>query len=213
MTRSIRTTAGAALAAAALVLGLAAPAQAAPGDDLVVIGDSFSAGFNGYGTGANGWPAIVADRYDLNLTLNAVVGTGYVKTTGGLANSYANRWRVGLTASTDVVIVAGSQNDKNESPTAVYSKARAVDNAIATVAPNATVIFIGPMWGATDPAWAQPVEDAVRSAAAAQGARFIDGSHWMSKHPTLIYDNHPTNGGHAVIAKYAGDALVTELSR
>jgi lysophospholipase L1-like esterase len=213
MHRTLRATIGATAASIALILGLAVPAHAAPGDDLVVIGDSFSAGYNGYGVGAKGWPAIVADRYDLNLKLNAVVGTGYVKTTGGLANSYANRWRIGLTASTDVVIVAGSQNDKNETPSAVYSKVRAVDNAIATVAPNATVVFIGPMWGATDPTWAQPIEDAVRSAAAAQGARFIDGSHWMSKHPTLIYDNHPTDGGHAVIAKYAGDALAVELSR
>lgn len=202
-----------ALALSSLTLASPAPAAAAPGDDLVVIGDSFSAGYGGYGVGANGWPAIVSERYDLNLHLNAVVGTGYVKTTNGEANSFANRWRSGLTASTDIVIVAGSSNDKRETPQSVYSKVRAVDNAIASVAPNATVVIIGPMYGKYDPDWVQPIEDAVRSAAAAEGKRFVDGSHWMSYHPNLVVDDHPTNGGHAVIADIIGDALAPELSR
>lgn len=191
------------------------PAQAAPGDSIVVIGDSYSAGYEGYGEGANGWPAIMADRFGLDLYLNAVPGTGYVKTTNGLANAYANRWRAGLTADTDYVMIAGSKNDKDQDPQAVYSKTRATINAVRTVSPNAVVMVVGPMWGAGDePAYVQAVEDAVRNASNASEAKFVDGSYWMSSHPTLLTPSqHPTNGGHKVLAKYIGDAFSWKLSQ
>jgi lysophospholipase L1-like esterase len=203
MTKTIRSLALTLITALVLVLGVATTAA---GDvsparkSLLVIGDSYSAGYVGYGYGAEGWPARLAKEFDLDLTLNAVPGTGFVRTTNGEQNAFANRWRTGLTPTTDYVIIAGSRNDWNQDPQAVYSKARAMDAAIRTVAPKATILYVGPMWGFEDQgSAAQPLEDAVRAASSAVGDRFVDGSDWLNSHPDLVVQGHPNNGGHKVI--------------
>lgn len=173
---------------------------------LVVIGDSFSSGLLGYGEGPNGWPQRFADSKGLTLTLNAIPGTGYA-TSSYSGVSFAQRWRDGLTAETQLVIIAGSQNDHDQDPKTVYSKASAIYKAIRTVSPAAKIVAVGPMWGYTPDPQYQPIEDAVRYAATANNVQFVDGSDWLAPYPWDVCQGHPNDAGHGILYARIRDAI------
>jgi lysophospholipase L1-like esterase len=205
MNKFLKSVVAASLTLATLFGGalVAAPATAAVTTaswtntrQIVVIGDSFASGFNGSGFGTNGWPWMVAQDNCADLTLNAVPGTGYQRSsTAGLP--YYQRWSEGLSAETDVVIVQGSANDWNQSQQLIYSRASATYKAIKSVAVNARIVVIGPIYSKAPNANIQFNEDAVRAAANANGVQFADASNWFAPYPEMIdTTGHPNNTGH-----------------
>lgn len=104
---------------------------------LAVYGDSYSAGGRQGGKGAEGWPAIVADRLDADLRLHAAGGAGYVNGSQAADETFLDQVRGAAEPDADVVVVFGSRNDKFLPVAEVKSQAVAVYEAIRAQSPTA----------------------------------------------------------------------------
>lgn len=176
---------------------------------LTVLGDSFASGHGGAGVGARGWPAMIAGRLGGDLVNYAVGGTGYVNNAGG--HPFPLRAEI-VPAESETVIVFGSLNDQTLPADAVGAAAADTYRKVRERAPGARLIVVGPQWpNAQRPADLLAVRAAVRSAAVAAGATFIDplAEGWFDNRPDLIGPDgwHPNNAGHEHITNRITDRL------
>jgi hypothetical protein len=104
-----------------------------------------------------------------------------------------------------VTILFGSRNDYLVPSAAIMAAATQTFETIRAAAPQTQLLVIGPVWtDAAVPPELLPARDAVREAAAAADATFVDplAEAWFFDDTTLIAADaiSPTDAGHAYMA-------------
>ena len=177
-----------------------------PGSRLVILGNSFSSGWNGAGLGAHGWPAILAKTRGWSATNLAVPGTGF-ENPGWTSQPIGSRVAAAIAAQPDVLVVAGGHNDSRWSVAATSAAADRVLARLRRALPDATILIVAPIWrDGSPPARCLALRDHLRRSAAALGAVFVDPltDRWFagSRHALIGPDGlHPTDDGHRFIAR------------
>jgi lysophospholipase L1-like esterase len=200
-----------ALAAATLLTMTACSAEPAeqPGDQIIIVGDSYTTGPKDDAKDQDLWPAMVwkdlrAQGYEAPPTVSGEGGAGYAKP-GYRGGTFADKARV-IKASTQLVVFFGSANDMEVPPEVLTGAVRETLTTARTTAPKAHLLVIGPAWPRPDPpAEVLRVRDIVRDGAAAIGAPFVDPleQHWLWQDPRLIGPDgiHPDRAGQEFLAE------------
>jgi lysophospholipase L1-like esterase len=187
---------------------IAHSAVSAPPYHVVVMGDSITAGSAVGGVGANGWPALVwrslqAEGVELIPQVSGEGGSGYVQR--GPDGTVFGEEALRLVRPDDNVIVFfGSRNDAPKPIDAISAAAHEAFANARRVAPNATLIVIGPI--TPDPSRhdaVMKIRDVMHEQAVEAGAVWIDpiAENWLSTPGLIGYDGrHPTNDGHQELA-------------
>ncbi|MEI4272823.1 GDSL-type esterase/lipase family protein [Klenkia sp. LSe6-5] len=199
--------------------------SASPTDDastepgvLAVYGDGYSSGNSEGGTGAAGWPALVAQQLGMELQLSAATLAGYVRP-GSTGQTYPQLVQAQPPTGAGVTVVFGSRNDVDASPAEVQSAAAQTFQAITAADPETELLVIGPCWSSADvPAELEAVASAVQQAAQAAGATYVDpiAQGWFADPAGLV---SPIDGisildpGHAYLADLIGPLVSAELAR
>jgi hypothetical protein len=192
------------------------PATSAEPSILAVYGDGYAAGNVQGGQGASGWPALVAERTGAALQLHAASQAGYVSTSPN-GEDYGALVSAGPVPGAAVTLLFGSRNDVDEDLAAVRAEAAAVVQAAQAAATDDTLIVIGPSWSsAAYPAELLSVRDAVRNAAQAADAQFVDPltEGWFASPAGLIASDgiSPNDAGHAYLAERIAPLVEAALS-
>ncbi|WP_176445645.1 SGNH/GDSL hydrolase family protein [Blastococcus mobilis] len=171
---------------------------------LAVYGDGYTTGSSLGGQGAQGWPALVAQRLGADLRQAAVSMAGYAAV-GVTGETFPDLVAANPVPDADVVIVFGSRNDTGSSLAAVERSATETLATLRANSPEAQLLVIGPAWSnASPPADLDDLSDAVERAATAVGAAYVDPltEGWFAESATLIADDgiSPTDDGHAYLA-------------
>ncbi|MEV6841676.1 SGNH/GDSL hydrolase family protein [Streptomyces sp. NPDC051133] len=180
---------------------------------LFILGDSIARGSDEGGYGPHGWPALVAARLGLTLTLDGEGGTGY--TTAGPQpgrRPYTQRVNDVVAAEPDLVVIEGSANDvsRSQTQTAAVETLRQIRARL----PHARILVIGPIYSFAQPIGSTPVDEAVGAAAMKLGLPYVSAVQrgWFrgSAHQLIGSDGvHPTDAGH----EYLAEQIRPEVSR
>ena len=173
---------------------------------LAFYGDWYVSGTAQGGLGQAGWPAIVSTRIGAEeSTPHAVPDAGYVTASTTTGDTFMSLVENSPESGADVTIAFGGRNDYRAAPAEITSAATRTFEAIRAAAPQTQLLVIGPAW--TDqvvPPELPPIRDAVRTAATASGATFVDPltDRWLFDGPDLLGDDgiSPTDAGHAFLA-------------
>jgi GDSL-like Lipase/Acylhydrolase family len=181
----------------------AAP-EPAPTPVLAVYGDGYSLGNELGGQGAAGWSALVADELEADLRLHAVSMAGFAAL-GTTGQDLPGIVEASPEPDATVTVVYGSRNDWGQTASAVAEGATETFSTIMATAPETELVVVGPAWSNADvPAELLVLRDAVRDAAEAAGADFVDplADGWFSDPATLIAPDgiSPTDAGHEFMA-------------
>ncbi|MCW2700104.1 MAG: hypothetical protein JWQ45_1639 [Blastococcus sp.] len=175
---------------------------------MLVIGDSYTAGGPGDGSGEADWAHLVARDLTaagrpVAVAVAAAGGSGYVRT-GPQQTTFgelAQRTR----PDCDLVVFFGSRNDIAAAPD-VRAAATAAFAAVRAASPAADILAIGPAWVDDDPpGYIVTDRDAVAAAASAAGVAFVDplAEGWFTG-PAAAFIGansvHPTDEGHRYLA-------------
>lgn len=190
-----------------------------PGDQIVIVGDSYTTGPKDDGQDQSLWPALVwkslrAEGYAAAPTVSGEGGAGYVKP-GYRGGTFADKARA-ITASTQLMVFFGSANDMEAPPEALIGAVRETLTKARTTAPKAHLLVIGPAWPRPEPPpEVLRVRDIVRDAATAMGATFVDPleQHWLWEDPRLIGPDgiHPDRAGQKFLAEKIRPLIEAEL--
>lgn len=140
------------------------------------------------------------------ITNEAQNGAGYL-TLGEEDATFASQISESVNASTDVVVLFGSDNDAGQDPAELRAALTDALEEITTLAPHARQIMIGPLTGfdalESD---VTTIRDQERAAARDAGAEFIDpvAEQWVAgpDSPLLGPDGeHPSSGGQQFLAE------------
>jgi lysophospholipase L1-like esterase len=176
---------------------------------LWVVGDSWTdPAWGGWGWEA-GWPTLVARRLGLDLVNSGKGGSGYVNVNGA-GWTYPREVELGGGGGADAVIVWGSINDAAYTGPAVQAAAARTLAAIRAACPEAVLLVYGPQYWDTPP-WPglAVITAAVRAAAQAAGAVFVDPLLWMQGRADLIDGTgHPNQAGHRLLADRIDEDLL-----
>jgi lysophospholipase L1-like esterase len=173
---------------------------------LAFYGDRYTGGTPLGGIGPAGWPAIVSERLGAQATEpHAVTDAGYVAGSRSGGFTLVGLAQVQPEPDADVTIVFGSRNDFRASPQEITAAATRAFELIRANAPDTQLLVIGPAWtDAAVPPELPPVRDAVRQAAVAAGATFVDplAERWFFDDVGLIAVDSisPNDAGHAYLA-------------
>lgn len=183
---------------------------------LVAYGDSFTAW--PAGAGRYGWLQLVAEQCGMTSVNMAVSGAGYVRVAGSTWSTFPFAATVHPVPDAAVVVVMGSQNDRDEHPAAVRLAAIVTLEAIARAAPAARVLVVGGHpFPAPPSANALAVQDALRDVCRARGLPFLDpiGERWLTAAPGLVGPDgeHPNADGQAVIAARVAPVVAELLAQ
>lgn len=192
------------------------PPAPKPEPDLVtIIGDSYTGGSKMGGNGASNWVARVQMTTNANLDNKGVGGTGYAT-----PGAFTERVASSIGPATDLVVFVGSRNDIANSPATVGAAAKSAYEEVKRIAPDAQLLVIGPVWGGTEvPSLMLDVRDAVKDAATAAGATWVDPieQEWflVPDQQALIGEDgvHPTDEGHAFLASAIGPLIQGQLTQ
>lgn len=189
------------------------------GDQIVVVGDSYTTGPNDDGKDPNVWPAMVwkdlhEKGYQEAPTVSGEGGAGYAKP-GYRGGTFAGKAQA-IQPSTQLVVFFGSANDMEVSPEVLTGTVRDTLTKARLTAPKAHLLVIGPAWPRPEvPAEVKRVRDIVRDAAAAVGATFVDPLEqgWLWDDPALIGPDgiHPDRAGQRYLADKIGPLFQAEL--
>jgi lysophospholipase L1-like esterase len=185
----------------------------APGSGMAVLGDSYSSGWQGSGTGRRGWPSLVAAEFGWHVTNLAVPGTGYLNP-GWTGQPIGALVDAAIRQRPEVVIIAAGHNDSRWTAGATGAAAdRAIDR-LRRGLPDAGIVIVAPIWSDSDPpSRCLALRDHLRATAERIGATFIDplGAGWFTgrAHRFIGRDGiHPTDAGHV----YLADQVLAALS-
>lgn len=190
----------------------ASPPQASrevPGID--IIGDSYVAGSDQGGYGANNWTKIVGSRFyaesrPVDMNVIGHPGAGYI-VRGSEKATFAEAATTGLRSTADLVLVFGSRNDGKQDPAAMVAAATDLFAKIRERAPEAKVIAVGPAWvNENVPDFIVTDSQAIAAAASTAGVEFVsplDQGWFFGAESQLIGADgvHPTNAGHQYLAE------------
>jgi hypothetical protein len=171
---------------------------------LAVYGDGYSAGSTLGGQAAAGWPALMAQQLDADLRLHAVSMAGYAAI-GTSGEDFSALVAANPVPDAAVTVVFGSRNDIGNAASAISQGAAETFQLVRTAAPTTQLVVVGPAWSNADvPDDLLALRDAVRAAAEAAGATFVDpvAQGWFSSPGDLIATDgiSPTDAGHAFLA-------------
>nr|WP_236778902.1 SGNH/GDSL hydrolase family protein [Agromyces seonyuensis] len=188
-----------------------ADSYAAEQQDVLVVGDSYSAGY-GLGADDRPWQDIVAERLGWDLDVDAVGGTGFVKDTGtdgSTAASYRERLRhLSLDQAPDVVVLQGGLNDYPYDADLVAMAVEATVETAKAQWPDARVVVFGPVAPSVQegPRMSR-LRDPIRTAALAAGADYVgptDADRWIDADldAAVAFDAlHLNEEGHRLLAR------------
>lgn len=171
---------------------------------LAVYGDGYSTGSTLGGQGPAGWPALVAQRLDADLRLNAVPMAGFARA-GSTGQDFSDIVTASPVPDATVTVVFGSRNDLGNSAVTVGAGAAETFAAIRSAAPGTELVVVGPAWSDTAvPANLLLLRDALEAAALEAGAAFVDPleDDWFATPTGLIAVDgiSPTDAGHRFLA-------------
>lgn len=170
----------------------------ATGPLLVVIGDSYSEGFDNSVV----WPQLFADARGYRLANLSHTGTGYVNQ--GRSTTYGERIAAAEVQDPSIIIFAGSRNDILFAAEDIRVAAERAFKVARDRFPNARVIAVGPIWDNSEPtAIVRAINDAVAAAAAARDVEFIDAlaGNWLGDPSVIHFDGiHATDEGQQELA-------------
>ncbi|SFF61642.1 SGNH/GDSL hydrolase family protein [Blastococcus tunisiensis] len=214
---ALSTPASEGTASQAAMSETAAIEQPAALPSLLIYGDGYAAGNELGGRGTTGWPALIAERTGAELELAAVPRAGYASI-GTTGENYLDLVQRRPATQATVTVLFGSRNDSDEDLALVQSNATQAVSLIRRDAPDTALVVVGPAWSGTDfPASLLAVRDAVRSAAEAGGAAFVDplADGWFADRPELIAADavSPTDEGHAYLAELLVPVVREALSQ
>ncbi|MEH0108205.1 SGNH/GDSL hydrolase family protein [Tersicoccus sp. MR15.9] len=179
------------------------PADAARTPRLVVVGDSLSTGF---GTSSDdAWPHLLAQRTRgrLDVVNASENGAGYLA--GGDDNATFGSNEVdAVTPDTQTVLFFGSDNDEGSQASDLTAAAVAALHSAHATAPDARLIVVGPPAYTTPTPARLAVRDALKAAASATNARFVDplAEKWMNDQRFAGPDDeHPSVAGQQQLLK------------
>jgi hypothetical protein len=141
---------------------------------IAVIGDSYTAGGELGGMGANGWPTrawqmLARQRLAITADVGAEGGAGY-GTRGNQGSLFEDLTAATVRPDDALVVFFGSRNDENVDPTQLSILAYGTFQLARRIAPSATFLVIGPPWPtASPPAAIVRVRDALRYQAGVAG--------------------------------------------
>lgn len=172
-------------------------------EQIVIIGDSLS---TGYGTSRKeAWPRLLQD--DLSSAEMPVVvtnaarnGAGYIAV-GDDEATFESEIDGTVNASTDVVVLFGSDNDAGQDPVELHEYLVNALAKIKTLAPHARCVIIGPLTGFdTLESDVSAIRDQERAAALDVGAEFVDpvAEHWIPGPDSALLGpdgEHPSSEG------------------
>ena len=211
-----------------VVVGGAVPAvcgapsgRAATPTHIAVIGDSYTAGFDGAGSGPRSWTAqawkLLARRgVDVQADVAAEGGAGYGQP-GNHGSIFQDLTARAVRRNDVLVVFFGSRNDQPVNPAQFPGMAASAFHLARFVAPDARVLVIGPPWPtATPPPAVLTIRNSLQAQAAAVGATFIDpiDAGWFVGRPDLIgHDGvHPTDAGHLYMAEKIAPLIYSQLT-
>jgi hypothetical protein len=172
---------------------------------MVVLGDSYTSGWQGAGTGAHGWPRIVGRERGWHVLNFAVPGTGFL-------NPGWTRATHPLAGEPDRRSAPGCRRDRGRAqrlPVVTLldrDGGGSGDRRIHRSLPEAAIVVIGPIWqDGSPPSRCLALRDHLGRTAAAVGAVFVDpiGERWFagSRHRMIRADGiHPDDAGHRWMA-------------
>lgn len=172
----------------------------------VFLGDGYTAS-GGASDAAHGFPALVGKAKIWNVDVVACSGAGYV-VSGSCGKDYAALIPQVVADDPSIVIVTGGRNDVPHA----LSSAKATDAFYAELAarlPHVTIYAVSPVWdSAYAPASLETVQRAVKAAATAHGADYLDVGEPLRDRPQLIRSGvMPDDSGYAAIAAAIEGAL------
>lgn len=190
---------------------------------LLVIGDSFTGGSKEGSSGELGWASLVQTGYikegaRLQLNLLGRVGAGYA-TKGQINETFIESYTANAFKNQHVMVVFGGLNDTERDAAEVAPAAAALYAEMRKNSPDAPLIVVGPAWPNSEPVPnIYKVRDAIKAAALAAGATFIDPIEqgWFSgERETMIGTDgtHPTEAGHKFMADQIAPAIITEVQK
>ncbi|HEX7323430.1 MAG TPA: GDSL lipase [Mycobacterium sp.] len=187
---------------------------------LAVIGDSYTAGSDEGGRGANGWTARAWQELgQRGLRVQADVaaegGAGYV-VRGNRGSTFADLTARAVRPDDVLVVFFGSRNDREVDPAELARSAQGTFDLAHRIAPSARLLVIGPPWPTADvPPDILRVRDTVRNEAVGAGAEFADpiAAGWFVGQPGLIGGDgvHPTDAGHRYLADMITPLIADQL--
>lgn len=177
------------------------------GPTVVAIGDSI---MEGHGLDPDqAWPALLAERYGWQLTNLASDGSGFVMR-GTNGDTFANQVAVAATLRPSLVFLSGSSNDLGESDRTIAADTDAALIALRKDLPNALIVVVSPVWGASaEPAQLVTIgEDAAHAAGTVSADAIEIGQPLQGRRNLLQSDGvHPTAQGQRVLARVIARAL------
>ncbi|MCU1401000.1 MAG: lysophospholipase L1-like esterase [Acidimicrobiales bacterium] len=144
--------------------------------------------------------------YNVELTVDATAGSGYVRT-GASGTNFVDQIGRTVTPDTSLVVVFGSRYDDGIIPREqVGSTANTAIENIRSIAPNAAILVIGPAWPDDQfPAYISGIEWILKATVAADHATFLDpiADQWFFGQSAVIGSDgiSPTDAGHAFMAE------------
>ncbi len=183
---------------------------------VLVIGDSYTSGYDGSGIGSAGWARLAerdlrADGGRLHLDVAAAGGSGYVAA-GPSGNTFADLAEQAAPGY-DLAVFFGSRNDTADG-SEVEAAAGAAYAAVQATSPDVRLLVIGPPWVDSDPPDdVLESRDALAAASRAVGATFVDPLEegWFGGDAGSLIGSdgvHPTDEGY----RYMADLIVPRLS-
>lgn len=180
--------------------------------NVTVIGDSFTAGSAMGGKDTANWTVVLGrslsnDKRTVLFSAAGLGGSGYVEV-GPTKKTFldAAQGRI-MAGNAEMVIFFGSINDIEHDPQAVRKAAAESYAAARKAAPKARLVVVGPAWPhLTRQEDIGAIRDVLRDAAKGAGATFVDPFEdgWFQGSAAALIGSdgtHPTNEGHAYMAK------------
>ncbi|WP_343061795.1 Rv0518 family GDSL lipase [Mycobacterium vicinigordonae] len=189
---------------------------------VAVIGDSYTTGTDEGGLGSNAWTARAwqqlaqrGTRVSADVAAEGRAGYGAVGDHGHIFFDLTAR---AVRPEDVLVMFFGSRNDQDVDPGLLTDRVRDTLNRARDLAPAARLLVIGPPWPSADvPQAILRIRDILHAAARTMGAAFVDplDRRWFVDRPDLIGADgvHPTDTGHAYMARQIAPLIRTQLSR
>jgi lysophospholipase L1-like esterase len=183
---------------------------------VVFIGNSFTGGSAMDSGGVARYPSLLSARLGFSWMTLTEPGAGYVA--HGTDFRRFDDLAAEVPANADVVVILGSNDDAPYPAADIQTRAAETYSRIHQQAPAAEILVVATPWGAHPaPAGILTSRDAVRDAALQDGNAFVDPitERWLVSGPVGQIGSdglHPTDAGHAEMARQLEPALRTLLA-